>query len=196
MHDVGTLTFYSREAEAYAARYGERSSPDLPRFLAHLPPHGRVLELGCGGGQDAAEILARGFDVTATDGSPEMAAQASRRLGRPVRTLLVEDLKDIDSYDGVWASACLLHVPWSDLPAILARIRLALREGGWFYASYKTGDGEGRDRLGRYYNYPTEEALVGAYHAADDWRALQVERQKGSGYDGLPADWVAVLAQA
>ena len=53
----------------------------------------------------------RGFDVTPTDGSPEMAEVASRRLGRPVGTLLFHDLDEVEAYDGVWANACLLHVP-------------------------------------------------------------------------------------
>ena len=39
---------------------------------------------------------------------------ASRRLGRPVGTLLFHDLDAVEAYDGVWANACLLHVPEID----------------------------------------------------------------------------------
>ena len=39
----------------------------------------------------------------------------SRRLGRPVETLLFHDLDEVEAYDGVWANACLLHVPRDEL---------------------------------------------------------------------------------
>ena len=61
------------------------------------------------------KMLARGYDVTPTDGSPEMADVASRRIGRPVKTLLFHDLDAVEAYDGVWANACLLHVPRPEL---------------------------------------------------------------------------------
>ena len=90
--------------------------------FALLPPGAAILELGCGAGGDSAEMLARGFDVSPTDGSPEMAEVASRRLGRAVATLLFHDLDKLEAYDGVWANACLLHVPRDELAPILARI--------------------------------------------------------------------------
>ena len=39
---------------------------------------------------------------------PKWPEIASRRLGRPVETLLFDELDEHDAYDGVWASACLL----------------------------------------------------------------------------------------
>ena len=65
-----------------------------------MPPGATILELGCGAGADSAEMLAKGFDVRPTDGSPEMADVASRRLGRPVETLLFHDLDAVEAYDG------------------------------------------------------------------------------------------------
>ena len=40
-------------------------------FLGSLPLAATILELGCGAGNHSAEMLARGFRVRATDGSPE-----------------------------------------------------------------------------------------------------------------------------
>jgi cyclopropane fatty-acyl-phospholipid synthase-like methyltransferase len=79
--DEATLQFYRGHAEAYAGREITSRKARLSSFLKLLPPGGRILELGCGAGGDTAEMLARGFDVRATDGSPEMAAVASKRLG-------------------------------------------------------------------------------------------------------------------
>ena len=127
--DTATLGFYAEEAETYAGRGREADETRLARFARLLPAGGEVLELGCGGGRDSAALLARGFDLTPTDGSPELAAQAALRLGRPVSVLLFEDLAASAAYDGIWANACLLHVPRAALPAIIAKIHAALRHG-------------------------------------------------------------------
>ncbi|TCR69809.1 class I SAM-dependent methyltransferase [Bosea sp. BK604] len=191
--DATTLDFYAAEAEAYAARGQAASQDRLASFLAALPPGGRVLELGCGAGQDSQAMLARGFDVTPSDGSPELAKQAERRLGRPVRVLLFEDLVESGAYDGIWANACLLHVPRAALPDVIARIHAALRPGGAFYASFKAGAREGRDRFDRYYNYPSADWLKQAY-GPERWTRLDISEEMGGGYDGEPTRWLHALA--
>jgi len=75
-------------------------------------------------------MLADGFKVRATDGSPEMAAIASRRLGQSVDAMRFDELDAREAYDGVWASACLLHVPREELAGVLGRIRRALKPDG------------------------------------------------------------------
>src|SRR6187455_964711 len=98
--DEETLKFYRGNAEAYAEREITSRKARLAAFLALLPPGGRILELGCGAGGDTAEMLAQGFDVRATDGSPELAEVASNRLGRRVETLLFHELDEVEAYDG------------------------------------------------------------------------------------------------
>ena len=191
--DETTLAFYGTEAQAYAGRAREAEHVRLDAFAALLPPGGSVLELGCGGGQDSEALLARGFAVTATDGSPELAAQAAQRLGRPVAVLLFEDLDRIDAFDGVWANACLLHVPRASLPAIIGKVHAALKPGGVFYASFKAGSAEGRDRFDRYYNYPSTDWLRDAY-GTERWRRIDIGEEMGGGYDGEPTRWLHVIA--
>lgn len=191
--DAATLDFYAAEAQAYAGRAREAEHPRIAAFVAALPTGARVLELGCGGGHDSVELLARGLDLVPTDGSPELAAQAAMRLGRPVDVLLFEDLAAREAFDGAWANACLLHVPREALPGILARIHAALKPGGVFYASFKAGIEEGRDRFGRYYNYPSPEWLKGAY-GPDRWQALDLAEDIGGGYDGEPTRWLHATA--
>jgi len=193
--DDDTLQFYRRNAEAYAKREITSRQIRLNRFLALLPPGAAILELGCCAGGDSAEMLARGFDVSPTDGSPEMAEVASQRLGRAVATLLFHELDEVEAYDGVWANACLLHVPRADLAQVLALIRRALKPGGAFYASYKTGDAEGRDTLDRYYNYPTADWLRATYAEAGEWDELSIESGEVIGFDDKMAEMLFVLAR-
>jgi 2-polyprenyl-3-methyl-5-hydroxy-6-metoxy-1,4-benzoquinol methylase len=129
--DDETLQFYRSNAAAYAAREIAKHAR-LTRFLALLPAGAKILELGCGAGGDSAQMLACGFEVRPTDGSPELAAEASRRLGRPVETLLFQDLDEVEAYDGVWANACLLHVPRPELAHVLTLIWRSLKPSGHF----------------------------------------------------------------
>jgi SAM-dependent methyltransferase len=193
--DEATLRFYDGHAEAYAQREITSRKARLAAFLAQLAPGARVLELGCGAGGDTAEMLAQGFDVCATDGSPEMAAVASKRLGRRVETLLFHELDEVEAYDGVWANACLLHVPRDQLAHVLSLIWRALKPGGAFFASYKEGEAGGRDTLDRYYNYPSQDWLRATYAEAGDWSALSMERGEVKGFDNEMAAMLFVVAR-
>lgn len=195
MVDETTLQFYRSSAEAYAGREITSRKVRLTAFLALLAPDATILELGCGAGGDTAEMLARGFNVQPTDGSPEMAEVASRRLGRSVGTLLFHDLDEVEAYDGVWANACLLHVPRDELAPILNRIWRALKPGGVFFASFKTGDAEGRDTLDRYYNYPTPEWLRETYASGGIWSSVDVETGEVIGFDNKWAPMLFVMAR-
>ena len=194
MADDQTLRFYADAAQTYAAHAGNEPHPQLHDFIAALPPGGSVLELGSGGGRDAAFMLAQGLDVHPTDASPALAAEAERRIGRPVTIMAFDQLDAEALYDGVWASACLLHAPKDELTSDLARIHRALRPHGLLIASFKAGDGEGRDKFDRYYNYPDRASLEGHFRAAADWHDLVILERAGSGYDGLPTTWLWVTA--
>jgi SAM-dependent methyltransferase len=186
--DEETLQFYRGNAEAYAGR-------EITSRQARLTAQAAILELGCGAGGDTVEMLARGFDVRATDGSPEMAEVASKRLGRPVETLLFQDLDAVEAYDGVWANACLLHVPREELVTVLSLIWRALKPAGVFIASYKEGDGDGRDTLDRYYNYPSQDWLRATYAVAGSWSSLSIESGEVIGFDDKMASMLFVVAQ-
>jgi len=66
---------------------------------------------------------------------------------------------------------------------VLALIWRALKPGGTFYASFKTGDAEGRDTLNRYYNYPSPDWLRENYSSAGTWSSLEIETGEVRGFD-------------
>lgn len=188
-----TGRFYADNAKTYVEHAQAPSRERLDPFLALLPQGAKILELGCGNGRDSAEMLSRGYRVTPTDGIAEIAAEASRRLKMPVSVLSFAEIAAVSAFDGVWANACLLHVPRADLGVILARIHRALRPGGAFYASFKAGGAEGHDGLGRYYNYPSQKWLKDVCSALP-WRTLALDITQGGAYDGQPTDWLHLLA--
>ena len=193
--DPQTLAFYGAEAGAYVTARPEDVARHLSAFLDLFPPGRAILELGCGGGMDAAYMIERGFVVDPTDGVPAMTVEAEVRLGRPVRLMRFDELEAREAYDAVVANASLLHVPRDGLPDVLARIWRALKPGGWHLASYKTGGDEGYDELGRYYNRPSAALAEAYYRAAGDWAVYQVKESFEPGYIGKPSAWLKITVR-
>lgn len=195
MTDTETLGVYAKRAEDYATRFG-RDGPDrhLRAFMDDLPTGGRVLDLGCGPGHAAAFMITEGFDVDAWDASPEMARIGKNMHGLAIRVAAFDALNATEVFDGIYANFSLLHAPKTDMPGHLVRIARALKPGGLFHIGLKTGTGEKRDELGRFYAYYNEDELVGLLSDAGlttETRAFGEER----GLDGVMAPWVILKAR-
>lgn len=193
--DRETIAFYDAEAAAYAdtmARDWPDGPPMLARFAARLAPGGRVLDLGCGPGQDAARLAAMGFAVDAMDASEGLAAEARRRHGIAVRVASFDALDAEALYDGVWAAFSLLHDSRAALPRHLARIARALKPGGALYLGLKEGEGEARDSLGRRYFY-VRAAEIAARLAEAGFAAPEIGRDEGTGMAGTREPLLHVL---
>lgn len=187
--DPATLAFYQERAPHWVFHSGERHSHQLDAFLDRLPAGAAVLELGCGGGRDAARMRERGFAVDATDATPAIVARANQAFALGARVMAFDELDAVEAYAGVWAHASLLHCPRAALPDVLARIHRALATGGWHFASFKLGEAEGRDLLGRLHNFPSPEWLIAAYQAAGFTITAQ-ETYAGKASDGTQRDWI------
>lgn len=155
-----TIAYFDQNAErcfADAFTITERTNQD--HFLSYLRPDGTILDFGCGSGRDAAYFRAQGFEVVPTDGSREMCRLASEYLGIPVRVLEFNELDDEDRYDGIYASASVMHLEYERLLEVFPKMARALREGGILYVSFKYGETDGY--LGkRYYTNMTEDRLA------------------------------------
>ncbi len=206
LHDVrwDSTTATVRAYDAYATAYAQGTSvmPDSVRglieeFASALPRGARVLEIGSGPGRDADLLECLGVTVRRTDVSTGFV-ELLRQQGVPADVLdpLHDDLSSPDgSYDGVWASACLLHVERADLPTVLARLAAVSVDGALLHVSLKEGDGEAWSTHGhvgapRRFVYwreqPLRDALIGA-----GWAAQTLTR--GQGRHG--ESWLEVRAR-
>jgi len=194
--DRATIAYYDTEARAYAdmtARGWPDGTPWTRAFADRLPAGGRVLDLGCGPGQDAARFRAMGFKVDAVDASDGLAAEARRRHGIEVRLARFDALNAEGAYDGVWASFSLLHDSRAALPGHLARIARALRPEGVLYLGMKEGEGTRRDRLGRRYIFVTEAEVTGMLAGAR-LAAAEIGRDSAAGMAGTVDPCLHILA--
>ncbi|WP_240617361.1 class I SAM-dependent methyltransferase [Nocardioides speluncae] len=157
-----TIAAYAEDAAAYrdaTASLNQHTARLADAFAAGLPAGARVLEVGSGGGRDALALEQRGLSVRRTDITPAFV-ELLRAAGHSADLLdpLHDDLTDPgreSPYDGVWASACLLHVARADLPTVLRRLAAATTPDGLLHLSLKEGDGE---------QWSTHGSIAGARH--------------------------------
>ena len=182
--DAQTLAFYGSEARDYA----EWSPPAMPypwleKFLSKVPPGGRLLDFGCVGGWAAARMVEAGFNVDAWDGSDALAAEATRRYGLAVTVARFDRLEAKARYEGIWAHFSLLHDRKANMPGHLQRLHDALSGEGLLYIGLKAGDGEQRDRLGRFYAYYEMQELSDLLADAG-FLNIDIRGRTGAGYEG------------
>ena len=191
-----TLNYYAKNTEEFIASTLEADmSETQKKFVSLLPKGAHILDLGCGSGRDSLCFIQQGFQVTAVDGSLELAKFASELIGQEV---IVADFKDLElppsSFDAIWASASLLHVHSEDLPGILAKVIDFAKPGAIFYMSFKYGDYEG-ERGGRYYTDLNEARFADFLQKSgrhleiiEQWVAKDVRPEK-------PELWLNTLAR-
>ncbi len=193
--DDETLDFYTNRASEYAEYASqEKRSPLLIRFAELLPADAGVLDFGCGSGWAASRFKEMGLTTVGFDGSPGLAAEAKRRYGVDVTVGRFDEFADVDVYDGIWASFCLLHDSREAMPHHLGRLHLALKPGGVIYIGLKEGTGRHRDTLGRLYTYFTASEMDGLLRASG-FHDISTDVEDGEGYDGTPAKMLHIFAR-
>ena len=161
-----TIDTYNATARAMALKFNDLGGrvEDIERGFSYIAKeHPFVLEIGCGNGRDAIEILKHTNHYLGIDISSSMIDIA--RSVAPQGTFTVSD---IDTYtfpkeiDLIFSFASLLHSDPSSLKKILERAAHALNPQGIFYISLKYGEGlhTKTDEFGtRSYYFYTPDAI-------------------------------------
>lgn len=138
-----TLHYYQNHAQDFFdGTVNVNMTPLYEAFTRHLAPGARVLDAGCGSGRDAKAFHEMGYQVDAFDASSAMVKLARQHTGLPVQLMSFSEIDGKAQYDGIWCCASLLHVPASELPAVMQKLADALKPGGVWYVSFKYGSGE------------------------------------------------------
>jgi SAM-dependent methyltransferase len=194
--DDQTVSTYDDRAQQYVDLIStDKPSAQLQAFMNRLPAGGHALDLGCGPGNSAAMMRDAGFEISASDASPEMAALGSKKYGVKIDVGTFDDLDEVAAFDGVWASFSLLHAPRVAMPRHLTAISRSLKPGGIFVVGLKTGNGEARDKLGRLYTYFQRDELESLLRDAG-LTPIHVETGEDFGLAGDVEPWVFITAHA
>lgn len=195
-----TIDSYNKTAEEY---YRIVTSfevlPELEEFMSLLNSKDKILDLGCGPGHHSRIFSEYGFNVTGVDLSKEMINIAKKEV--PAVEFQVMDILKLKfkkcSFNGVWASASLLHIQKELLPKVLDKIYNLLCEKGIFYLSLKQGEGEELlkdERYGgvdKFYSYFTSTDIEKNLKQAG-FKIINISnREKRNIYDTNP--WIHVF---
>lgn len=195
-----TIDAYERSAKECVARWSQRRHrrpPLLTEWLQRLPAGASLLDLGCGGGQDAGDLNRRGYRVVGVDRTSALLLAGRRRYGS--LPLIRADLRNLPfqamSFDGLWAAASLMHLPKQDARCILADLCRLVRPGGLFAATVTHGV---KSRLvtdgwvpGRYFARWRKDELARAVRRAG-WKILELKVVTNRERKGR---WLNLLAQ-
>lgn len=163
---------YNREMAEQRNQFAKEPWKIVERqhFLTLLQQEGKtsLLEIGAGAGTDGLFFQQNGLDVVCTDLSPEMVDLCLEKG----LTAHVMDFLHLDfppgSFDAIYALNCLLHVPTSNLPDVLYKLRTLLRPSGLFFLGvYGGSEEEGLHEQDnhvppRYFSHHTDEFMLKA----------------------------------
>ncbi len=162
--------------------------------MALLPKGGRVLDLGCGPGRASYQLRQAGFKPDAVDASPEMVRLANENFELDARLATFDEMDAGQKYEGVWANFSLLHAPQASFPGHLKQVHCVLNAEGIFHIGMKRGNGERRDRLGRFYSFYETDVLSDHMRRAG-FDVLKVTEGEEKGLAGSLDPFVLLLAK-
>lgn len=170
-----TIQAYDKIASKYAKKTRE------PRFLVweekyinslikYIPgSNPKILDVGCGDGRHTVIIDKNGGKATGIDLSDSMLKEA--RDLYPDGDFRKMDMRKLkfrkNSFDGVWSSGSIYHLPKSEIDTVIREFRRVLRSGGVIAVNFKLGSGEGMEARPRsyaaeprYFAYYSEQEMV------------------------------------
>jgi SAM-dependent methyltransferase len=138
----------------------------------------RILDVGCGAGHYAAELLARGAEVIGIDGSATLLSHARDRLGDRAELRLHDaeeplDFLDDASLDGALCALMLHHV--ANRAHLLGELHRILRPGGWLLVSTTHPTADWRHFGGSYYDHDWVDLPLAAGTFAIHYQRMPLE---------------------
>ncbi|HEY3941586.1 MAG TPA: class I SAM-dependent methyltransferase [Acidimicrobiales bacterium] len=174
-----SVATYTEHADEYEATHAPKMLDRVERFAGSLPTPSLILDAGCGPGRDLARFASLGHVPRGVELNPIFAAKAAAHAPtwqadlRQLTSLFPQGL-----FDGIWASASLVHLAESDAVDVLQQFGFVLRRGGRLYVCVNTtgrtgwlDEPDGR----RWYQIWDHDAFAGAVANAG-FTLNQVER--------------------
>ncbi len=130
---------YNRIADLYHSKRLAKKDVNYRYFdkLFHFFPNsGRLLDLGCGGGQPLTAYFAdKGFETVGVDISPEMIEIAKRQIpqGKFFVSDMVECQFDDEEFDAIVSAFAIIHVPQERQEKLFEKIFGWLKPHGTAY---------------------------------------------------------------
>jgi predicted TPR repeat methyltransferase len=139
LHDDNAGVFRKRYDDKNS--FKDRLSIWIDLFKKYMPTKSNVIELGCGPGLMAKEILNMGNHLDAIDGSPMMINKAKEEIGNQQNVQFIESYITVDflrkfdneKYDHAVSSSVLEYI--KEFDEIMLQVNRILKPGGTFIFS-------------------------------------------------------------
>jgi cyclopropane fatty-acyl-phospholipid synthase-like methyltransferase len=144
-----TIATYDRCARNFADKFMHNDLywASLERFAAGLKPGARLLDLGCGPGNNARYLAGKvpGLTIVGIDLAPAMLAIAREAV--PQGEFRQGDIRKLDPaegpYDAILAAMCLPYLDKVEAQTFIARVGRMLAPSGSIYISCMEGENSG-----------------------------------------------------
>ncbi|MFG1941456.1 class I SAM-dependent methyltransferase [Nonomuraea sp. NPDC048826] len=129
----------------------------------------RILDVGCGAGQYAAELTARGAHVVGIEGSATLLRYARARVNGQAELRLHDLDEPLDfaadaSFDGAVCALVFHHI--KNREQLLGELRRVLRPGGWLLISTTHPTADWHHFGGSYFSHDWSDlAVAGGKHS-------------------------------
>lgn len=140
MADQSTVEAYNKIAGEFHSRNNAPLYEELyALFASHIKSGDHILDIGCGTGRDAEELVKLGLEYTGIDASEGMLAIARGRVkaGRFILGNFYKLNFPDNTFDGFWAAASFLHAPKTDMPILLQEAKRVTKSNGIGFISLK-----------------------------------------------------------
>jgi cyclopropane fatty-acyl-phospholipid synthase-like methyltransferase len=144
-----TIATYDRCAQGFADKFMDNDLywASLDRFARDLKPDSRLLDLGCGPGNNVRYLLAHlpELQITGVDLAPAMIEIARKEV--PQGAFRVGDIRHLDPtegpYEAILAAFCLPYLDKSEACDFIHSLGKRLTSGGRLYLSCMEGNRSG-----------------------------------------------------
>ena len=195
-----TLQTYEKDAEIFLKHWGKKKykRPALiVQWLKLLPERAVLLDLGCGAGQDSRHLTKLEHHVIGLDRTMPLLQFANGRT--PLVPLILADIRAlplrVDSLDGIWAAASLIHLPKRNVAGVLAELHDIVKPAGLFAATFTYGSNSRIKRTGwmpgRYFARWRKDELARALRRAG-WTVMSLRVVSNQERKGR---WINVIAR-
>lgn len=195
MRTIFSNDYYDLNANSYiASTLNLDMREHYSRFLKYLPPGAKILDLGSGSGRDSLYFINSGYAVSAIDSSLAMVKATSQLTGLEARLASIQELDYIDHFDGIWASASLIHVPKAEMSLAFSLIRRALKKKGILYCSFKNR-GEDFVSEGRHFSCYTSPLFEEFINGVDAFTLLEMVTSPDLRPERSGESWLNLILQ-
>lgn len=200
-----TIDTYDKTAPEYIVKV-QKYAPEEERekFISLVKPGGKILDVGCGSGRDANYFASKGFVVTGVDLSTGLLSYAREHADKNA-TFIEMDLRLIKldaSFNGIWASASLLHLKRDEFLPVIRNFQHMLIPGGTLFLLMKEGTGEQLVTSGtiegdtRFFTYYMSDELRGLLEGAGFKMIDQYTWDQKDRNDERPHEvWISTFAK-